>query len=63
MYKSGAAKALAEAGMVAGESRVRGGWEGVPLTITPPSDKHQLNAVVEIAIYRKGIILKAIAWM
>ncbi len=66
MYKSGMAEASAEAdvvGMVAGESRGRGWWEGVPLTITPPSDKRRLNAAVEIAISQKGIIPKAIARM
>src|SRR6266568_3709165 len=63
--KSGADTA-AEAdvvGMVAGESHGGGCWEGVPLTITPPSDKHQLDAAVETVILQKGIVPKAIAQM
>ena len=63
MYKSGAAEVLAKADAVAGESHVGGCQEDVPLTITPPSDKHRLDAVVEIAISRKGIVPKTIAQM
>ena len=36
--------------------------EGVPLTITPPLDEHQLDAE-ESEIGRKGIELKVRAWM
>ena len=66
MYKSGAAEASAEAdtvGMVADENCGGGRWEGVPLTITPPSDKHRLDVAVETVILQKGIVPKAIAWM
>ena len=36
--------------------------EGVPLTITPPLDEHRLD-VEESEIGRKGIELKARAWI
>ena len=38
--------------------------KGVPLTITPPLEKHRLNAeVVESEIGWKGIVPKITAWM
>ena len=30
-------------------------WRGVPLTITPPSNKHRLDAEVRVGIGQKGI--------
>jgi hypothetical protein len=48
---------------VVGMGSVRSCQEGVPLTITPPSDEHRFNAAVVTAICPNGIILKAIAWM
>ena len=39
------------------------GQERVPLTITPPSDKHRLDAEVVMGTRRKGIELKAIMRM
>ena len=37
--------------------------ERVPLTITPPPDKHRLDAEVAIGTGRKGMVPKAIARM
>jgi hypothetical protein len=58
MYKIG----MVAAGVV-GVGSVGDCWEGVPLTTTPPSDEHQLDAVVVTAICQNGIVPKAVAWM
>jgi len=60
---SGAVGARGELGARAeGEREAEGEAEGVPLTIIPPLDKHQLDAE-ESEIGRKGIEPKARAWM
>ena len=57
------AEAGAEGGGGARESRKVGGQEGVPLTITPPLERHRPDAWTEREIGRKGIEPKVIAWI
>jgi len=48
---------------VGGSERSGGGQEGVPLTITPPLERHRPDAWTEREIGRKGIEPKVIAWI